>query len=295
MVKRRSPLRSSSPAKWILNRKQYIYSNEKESSLIEKIIVYSNKLQKQKETKQTFLFENSEETSLALPQVPEIEPFTEIEKLKIEKDLLGIYVSGHPLDKYSFEIKNLCNSNFRNIKDLNNINGKSNIYTAGIVTSVEHRISKNGKPYGSVVIEDFSDSYNFLFFSDDYVKYKNFFEEGWFLFLRGKIKNKWNNSDEFEYKVDDISLLSKVRDNMVKELHLKINLEDLKKETVENLDKKFKDLDNGNCHLKITVISNNNDKNISLDMISRDKKFKLEDNLIGLLEETPEIDYIINK
>ena len=219
----------------------------------------------------------------------------QIEKLKIEKDLLGIYVSGHPLDKYSFEIKNLCNSNFRNIKDLNNINGKSSIYTAGIVTNVDHRISKNGKPYGSVVIEDFYDSYNFLFFSDDYVKFKNFFEEGWFLFLKGKIKNKWNKSDEFEYKVDDISLLSKVRDKMIKELHLKINLDDLKKETVEGLDKKFKDLNNGNCHLKITVISNNNGKNISLDMISRDKKFKLEDNLINLLEDSPEIEYLINK
>ena len=92
---------------------------------------------------------------MTLPSIPEVEPFSEIEKLKIEKDLLGIYVSGHPLDKYSFEIKNLCNSNFRNIKDLNNINGKSSIYTAGIVTNVDHRISKNGKPYGSVVIEDF--------------------------------------------------------------------------------------------------------------------------------------------
>ena len=191
---------------------------------------------------------------MALPQIPEIEPFTEIEKLKIEKELLGIYVSGHPLDKYSFEIKNLCNSNFRNIKDFNNINGKSNIYTAGIVTNVDHRISKNGKPYGSVVIEDFTDSYNFLFFSDDYVKFKNFFEEGWFLYLKGKMRNKWNNSDEFEYKIDDISLLSKVREKMIKELHLKINLDDLKKETVEDLDKKFKDMNNGNCHLKITTL-----------------------------------------
>ena len=135
----------------------------------------------------------------------------------------------------------------------------------------------------------------FFFFSEDYVKFKNFFEEGWFLFLKGKIKNKWNNSDEFEYRVDDVSLLSKVREKMIKELHLKINLDDLKKETVEGLDKKFKDLNNGNCHLKITVISNNNGKNISLDMISRDKKFKLEDNLINLLEDSPEIEYLINK
>ena len=82
---------------------------------------------------------------------------------------------------------------------------------------------------------------------------------------------------------------------MIKELHLKINLDDLKKETVEGLDKKFKDLNNGNCHLKITVISNNNGNNISLDMISREKKFKLEDNLINLLDDSPEIEYLINK
>ena len=163
------------------------------------------------------------------------------------------------------------------------------------MTNVEHRISKNGKPYGSVTIEDFSDSYNFLFFSDDYVKFKNYFEPGWFLFLKVKIKNKWNSSDEFEYKVDEINLLSKVRDKMIKELHLKINLEDLKSKMIEELDDKFKKLSNGNCHLKVTIISNNNGKNISLDMISRDKKFKLEDNLLNLLKENPEINYLINK
>ena len=115
------------------------------------------------------------------------------------------------------------------------------------------------------------------------------------MFLKGKIKNKWNTSDEFEYKVDEINLLSKVRDKMIKELHLKINLEDLKSKMIEELDDKFKKLSNGNCHLKVTIISNNNGKNISLDMISRDKKFKLEDNLLNLLKENPEINYLINK
>ena len=278
-----------------IDRKKYIYSNENESSFIEKAISYSNKLQKEKETKQTFLFNNSEESNLITPEIPEIEPFTEIEKLKIEKELLGIYVSGHPLDKYSFEIKNLCNSSFREIKDQNRLLGKTNIYTAGIVTNVEHRVSKNGKPYGTITIEDFSDSYNFIFFSDDYVKYKNFFEEGWFLFLRGKMKNKWNKEDELEYKIDEINLLSKVREKMIKELHLKINIDSINTKLVENLNEKFKNLKNGNCHLKVTILSNNNGKNISLDMISREKKFELDDNLLNLLSSNPEIDYIVNK
>ena len=278
-----------------IDRRKYIHSNENELSFIEKAISYSNKLQKEKETKQTFLFENSEGSNLVAPEIPEIEPFSEIEKLKIEKELLGIYVSGHPLDKYSFEIKNLCNSNFREIKDQNKLDRKSNLYTAGIVTSVEHRISKNGKPYGTVIIEDFTDSYNFIFFSDDYVKYKNFFEEGWFLFLKGKMKNKWNREDELEYKIDEINLLSKVREKMIKELHIKINIDDLNNKLIENLDKNFKNLKNGNCHLKVTILSNNNGKNISLDMISRDKKFELEDNLLKVLSSNPEIDYIVNK
>ena len=147
----------------------------------------------------------------------------------MEKNILGLYVSGHPLDKYSFEIENLCNVNFKDIKENNNLKCKSVLYAAGIVTNVEHKISKNGKPYGNITIEDFTESYDFIFFSEEYVKFKNFFEEGWFLFLKGKMKNKWNNPDELEFKIDDLGLLSKVRDNLIKELHLKINLDDIKK------------------------------------------------------------------
>ncbi len=278
-----------------IHRRQYIYSNEKEASLIEKIITYSNKIQRQKESKQTFLFDNSSENNISLPSIPDIDPYSEIEKLKIEKEILGIYVSGHPLDKYSFELNHLCNSNFRDIKDTNELNGKSVLYTAGIVTSCEHKISKNGKPYGNVVIEDFTDSYNFLIFSDDYVKFKNYFEVGWFLFLKGKMRTKWNNSEEYEYKIDEISLLSKVRDKMIKEVHLKLRVEDLNEKMVKTIDSNFNSLDKGNCHLKVTIISSNNGKNISVDMISRDKKFKLEDSLIKFLNEEPLIEYLINK
>ena len=82
---------------------------------------------------------------------------------------------------------------------------------------------------------------------------------------------------------------------MIKELHIKINIDDLNNKLVENLNKNFNNLKNGNCHLKVTILSNNNGKNISLDMISRDKKFELEDNLLKVLSSNPEIEYIVNK
>ena len=109
------------------------------------------------------------------------------------------------------------------------------------------------------------------------------------------MKNKWNKEDELEYKIDEINLLSKVREKMIKELHLKINIDNVNTKLVDNLNQNFKNLKNGNCHLKVTILSDSNGKNISLDMISREKKFKLDDNLLNLLSTNSEIDYIVNK
>jgi len=278
-----------------ISRRQYTHAEESEKSLIEKSIIYANKIQKEKDTKQTSLFGGANGSDIPQPPIPNIKPFNKIEKLKIEKDILGLYISGHPLDKYKFEIKNLCNTNFKKLKDNYKINGKTNLNTAGIVTEVEHKISKNGKPYGSITIEDFNDSYNFLFFSDDYVRFKNYMELGWFLFLSGKMKNKWNNPEELEYKIDDIKLLTKVRDDLIKELHLKINIDDINSEIINNLEKDLKNSKKGNCHLKITIVANNNGKTLSLDMISREKKISIDDNFLKSIENNSSIEYFISK
>ena len=278
-----------------ISRRQYTHAEESEKSLIEKSIIYANKIQKEKDTKQTSLFGGSNGSDIPQPPIPNIKPFNKIEKLKIEKDILGLYISGHPLDKYKFEIKNLCNTNFKKLKDNYKINSRTNLNTAGIVTEVEHKISKNGKPYGSITIEDFNDSYNFLFFSDDYVRFKNYMELGWFLFLSGKMKNKWNNPEELEYKIDDIKLLTKVRDDLIKELHLKINIDDINSEIINNLEKDLKNSKKGNCHLKITIVANNNGKTLSLDMISREKKISIDDNFLKSIENNSSIEYFISK
>ena len=278
-----------------ISRRQYIHAEESEKSLIEKSIIYANKIQKEKDTKQTSLFGGANGSDIPQPPIPNIKPFNKIEKLKIEKDILGLYISGHPLDKYKFEIKNLCNTNFKKLKDNYKINSRTNLNTAGIVTEVEHKISKNGKPYGSITIEDFNDSYNFLFFSDDYVRFKNYMELGWFLFLSGKMKNKWNNPEELEYKIDDIKLLTKVRDDLIKELHLKINIDDINSEIINNLEKDLKNSKKGNCHLKITIVANNNGKTLSLDMISREKKISIDDNFLKSIENNSSIEYFISK
>ena len=120
-------------------------------------------------------------------------------------------------------------------------------------------------------------------------------ELGWFLFLSGKMKNKWNNPEELEYKIDDIKLLTKVRDDLIKELHLKINIDDINSEIIDNLEKDLKNSKKGNCHLKITIVSNNNGKTLSLDMISREKKISINDNFLKSIENNSSIEYFISK
>ena len=182
-----------------IHRKQYIHSNDGEFSLIEKAIQYAGKVQKEKETKQTSLFGDKNGIDIPIPEIIEIEPYSKIEKQKIEKEILGLYVSGHPLDKYKLELENFCNSNLKQYKD-NEIINKENIKIGGIITNAEHRISKNGKPYGIIKLEDYEDNDQFYFFGDDYIKWKNYFENEFMIILSGKLQPRWNDPNQNEFK-----------------------------------------------------------------------------------------------
>ena len=97
------------------------------------------------------------------------------------------------------------------------------------------------------------------------------------------------------YKIDDIKLLTEVRDDLIKELHLKININDINSEIIDNLEKDLKNSKKGNCHLKITIVSNDNEKTLSLDMISREKKISIDDNFLKSIENNLSIEYFISK
>ena len=146
----------------------------------------------------------------AIPEIIEIEPYSKIEKQKIEKEILGLYVSGHPLDKYKLELENFCNCNLKLLKD-NEIINKDNIKIGGIISNVEHRISKNGKPYGIIKLEDYEDNDQFYFFGDDYIKWKNYLEKEFMIILSGKLQPRWNDPNQNEFKPYDIKLLSELR------------------------------------------------------------------------------------
>ncbi|NOS94092.1 MAG: DNA polymerase III subunit alpha, partial [Cyclobacteriaceae bacterium] len=191
------------------HRRQYIASKEGDLSLTEKVIKYSAKLQQESQSAQASLFGSSTGTQMPLPKVDPIEPFSEIEKLHFEKEVVGVYISGHPLDNFKFEMDAFCNTPVSALSELDGNEGKE-CKMGGIVASVEHRMTKTGRPFGKMFIEDYSGKAEVVLWSDDYLKFKSFLMPGLFLFIEGNIVKKAWGDQSLEFKIRSIDLLNEL-------------------------------------------------------------------------------------
>ncbi|MDP5139027.1 MAG: DNA polymerase III subunit alpha, partial [Spirosomaceae bacterium] len=165
------------------------------------------------------------------PMVPQAEKWTNIEKLKYEKEVVGFYISGHPLDQFSIEMK-LC----KPLSDVLNPENLDNEFAiGGMVSMVNIRQSKNGNPFAIAKIEDYNGSLEMMLFGNDYVNFANYLTVGNFLFLRGKVQNRWKNENEFEFKPIDIDLLHNIKSKRFKEIRLIIDLDNIDEEKVGDI------------------------------------------------------------
>ncbi len=274
------------------HRRQYVEPDEEGTSLIEKTIRYANKLQQEKASTQSSLFGMDSGADLSKPRTGRIEPYGEIEMLNIEKEMVGLYITGHPLEQFKFEIDHLTNTAISALTELENLKGYE-IKLGGIITDVQHRTSKKGNPFGQFTLEDFGDSHTFYLFSKDYLKFKSMLEPGWFLYISGTVQNRWK-SEELELNIHNIELLGRVRDKMTKGLKLNVRLEDINSiivDEVERIAEKFP----GKCLLKFSLSGVCEGRAISLDMLSR--KFTIEptDELIRELKMLGKVKIITAK
>ena len=138
------------------------------------MIKFGNKVQDKQNSNQVDMFGDTAEASLQAPIAPNSNPWNTMKMLSKEKEVVGIYISGHPLDDYKFEIDNFCNGELSQLRSLDNLKGKE-VAFAGVVSQCEHKVAKNGKPYGVLYLEDYHDNNRFFIFSDDYIKFKSFF------------------------------------------------------------------------------------------------------------------------
>ncbi|MEX2594975.1 MAG: DNA polymerase III subunit alpha [Anditalea sp.] len=273
------------------HRRQYLEAPEGELTLLEKAVKYAQKVIQEAESSQVSLFGNGPEMEVPVPSIQHIEPFSQLQQLNIEKEVVGLYISGHPLDQYKVEFDAFTNTPLTEFSNMEVLKTKrENIKAAGIVTSFAHRTTKTGKPFGTLTMEDYQGGHTFFIFGEDYIKFKEYFMTGWFLYLTGSVHpNKWKEG-EFEFKINHIMLLNDVRSRMIKGIRIHIDLDDLTFDLMEKLEEitqKYK----GEAQLFINVIDKK--ENLTLDLMSTKYHIDPSNEMIKELETLPEVIYKI--
>lgn len=270
-----------------LHRRQYLYAPDNETNLIEKAIKYGNMHQAEKNNAQQSLFGGSSGVEIPLPKVDDCEPYSEIEKLKIEKDVVGFYISGHPLDQFKLEIENFCTCT---VDKVENYKGQE-ISVGGIVTKAMERYGKNGNPFGIFAIEDYADSLEMIMFGEEYLKNRHLLAIGNFLYITGRVEERRGQPGVWQLMPKRIQLLQEIRDKMAKSLILKLPANSVDADFMENIEQILQDHP-GQCNLEFQLFDQEEKIAVSL----RSKKYRINpaNNLIEKIESLPaEIEYQI--
>ncbi len=261
-----------------IHRAQYFNLDEKGLSIIEKAIRYGNKYQERKNSAQVSLFGEASEVQFEELTIPDCEPWNVMEKLSKEKEVIGFYISGHPLDDYKTEINNFCNASLDVLHNINELEGRELTF-AGILTGVQHRIAKNGKGWALFTLEDYSDAYEFKIFNEDYLKFKHFLVPNSFLYIKTKMRRPWREGDvRVQYVA--MQILQDVMEKMSKKITVQIDINELNEERIKilkNLVKQYK----GSKNLNIIVYDM--EEKIKINMPSRNTKIDISKELLDEL------------
>ena len=270
------------------HRAMYFHELKEGYTFLNKAIRYGNAYQESLDAPPD-LFGSVEGVELPEPPMPICDEWVRLDLLAREKQVVGIYISGHPLDDYAFEIKHNCNHSIEKFEHLESLLNRD-LSFAGIISEVTNRIDKKGNPFGVVTIEDFTDSKQFMLFSDDYMKFKLMLVQGAFVYVRARVQaRRWG--DELEIKLTSINLLSDVLDKLTKSISLRVNLFDID-EAFSNNFKNIIEQHKGTHQLKLNIIDP--DENVSLELLSRTHKVKISKGLIKDIGTLIDIQYKLN-
>jgi DNA polymerase-3 subunit alpha len=271
-------------------RAQYFALDTRGSSFIESLIRYGNNVKNLKNSTQQSLFGQTGGFDMIKPEPGQCPDWPKLEKLNREKEVIGIYLSSHPLDDFRLEINTFTTSNLADIQNLKDFIDRD-VIVAGMVTDTRNGIGKNGKPYGSFTLQDYTDSFRFMMFDKDYVEYSKYFITGYYLLVKGRVQKRKYKEDELEFRIKSINLLSSVKDELIKSVTLIIKAEEASNALMEELMVLIKE-NKGDTELRFLFYDQ--EEKISLPMFSRNFKVRLNNELISYLDDHPSIDYKVN-
>jgi DNA polymerase-3 subunit alpha len=224
-------------------RAQYFHDDGDGITFYEKAIRYGAKFQENENSSQVSLFGESSDVQIAEPVVPPCEDWSTMEKLAKEKEVVGIYISGHPLDDFKFEMKYFCNSKLESLRDLNQFVNK-NLTFGGIISNVQHRIAKNGKGWASFNLEGYDESYEFKIFGEEYMKNRHYLIPNSFTYIKILVKEGWVDRDtgkkgDPRLQFTEFKMLQDVFENFAKKLSILLDIKDLNADFISKLNAVF--------------------------------------------------------
>ncbi|WP_223552198.1 DNA polymerase III subunit alpha [Aestuariivivens sp. NBU2969] len=267
------------------HRAQYFHDDGDGITFLEKAIKYGAKHQENENSAQVSLFGDATGVEIAEPQVPPCEEWGTMEKLGKEREVVGIYISGHPLDDFKTEMNTFCNATVALFNNLEPFVNRELVF-GGVVTDVQHRVSKQGKGWALFTVEDYTDSYEFRIFGEEYLKFRHFLMKNNFVFVKTFVREGWVNKDtgkksDPRLQFNNFQLLHDVMEQYAKKLSIQIDINDLKAENITALNELLK-MHPGNQVLNFLVYDSK--EKIKLTMPSRKQKVKVCQELLNELE-----------
>jgi len=268
-----------------VHRAQYFQATDGDLTFLEKVIKYAARYQENKNSSQVSLFGEASEVQIPEPEVPPCEPWHTMRTLKAEKEVVGLFLSGHPLDDFKLEINSFCRSNLKEVAEIENHLNKE-LSLAGVVTDVNHKVSKTGKGFATFVLEDYNESHEFWIFGEEYLRFRHFLIQDNFVHVKLKA-TQFTNRDTGEPGRTRIGFLSfkqlqDVLKENAKKLTIQMNVDDLNQSQVLALGDLFKTYSGD--HLLNFVVYEMKDK-IKIHMPSKTQKVKICNELIDELSE----------
>lgn len=277
-----------------LHRGTYLTPAQNGITFLEQLLKWGARFQESKAGAHSSLFGDSSDGEIPEPVIPKVEPWGNLEQLKHEREVTGFYLSGHPLDNYRIEMETFSKNNLSELHDMDKMKGREFSF-GGMVSMVNHRISKTGNPFGNFTVEDYSGTHEFILFGKDYVDNRRHLEVGYFVHFKGKVQERWNQSDQVEFRITNMQLLSEMREKMLKTITLNVPLSEISDTFIEKLSSiisentKKKD---GTCYLKINVMDA--EEGIQLTLPSRKVRVNPDNLFLNTIQNMPNVTYKLN-
>ena len=261
-----------------------------DEEFIDQLVRYGQRFQQEQSEAVNSLFGSLDAVEIARPKFVETTDWTSLNKLNLERDLVGMYLSAHPLDEYRIILDYVCNTHMADLADMASLNGKK-ITMGGMVTDRKELTTKRNMPYGRIRLEDFTGSHEFTIFEPDWTRLKPMIEVGYFIYIEGSVVPRRFKENELEFHFDNIQLLPMVKDSLVHTLTIRVQLEELDESVIAELSALAME-NPGNVSLRFDIANVSHE--LSAKLVSRSVRIDPSMNLINYINNQPGMSFTIN-